>query len=69
MNDITESNIVDIRRYTVVTIEGTVQLACYTQGRWAIDATCETINQLLRDGLVSIDSIQGWIERRILRRT
>lgn len=65
----TESNVVDIRRYTVVTIEGTTQLACYTQGRWAIDATCETINQLLRDGLVSVDSIQGWIERRILKRT
>ncbi len=63
-----ESNVVDIRRYTVVTVEGVTQLACYTQGRWAIDATCETINQLLQDGLVSVDSIQGWIERRILRR-
>jgi hypothetical protein len=63
------AQVVDIRRYSLVTIEGETQLAVYTQGRWTIDATCESINDLLQHGLLSEDSIQGWIEKRVLRRT
>jgi hypothetical protein len=63
------AKVVDIRRYSLVTIEGETQLAVYTQGRWTIDATCESINDLLQHGLLSEDSIQGWIEKRVLRRT
>lgn len=60
----TYRNVVDIRTYTLVTIQGETQLACFTQKRWEIDATCESINDLLRAGLVCEDSINGWIERR-----
>ena len=63
------ATVVDIRRYSLVDINGDVQLAVYTQGAWTIDATCESINDLLNHGLLSEDAIQGWIEKRILRKT
>jgi hypothetical protein len=63
------ATVVDIRRYSLVTIEGETQLAVFTQGKWTIDATCESINDLLSHGLLSEDSIQGWIEKRVLRKT
>jgi len=69
MNVTPITNAVDIRKYTLVTIQGETQLACYTQDHWEIDATCESINDLLRAGLVCEDSINGWIERRVLRRS
>lgn len=57
---------VDVRAYCLVEIKGHVQLAVHTRNGWTIDATCESINSLLRDGLVCPESIQGWIDRRIL---
>ena len=69
MNVTYTKNAVDIRKYTLVTIQGETQLACFTQGHWEIDATCESINDLLRAGLVCEDSINGWIERRVFRTT
>lgn len=62
------AQIVDIRKYALVNIQGTTQLACFTQGAWTIDATCQTINDMLRAGLVCEDSINGWIQRRVFRR-
>lgn len=63
------ATVVDIRRYSLVDINGDTQLAVYTRGSWTIDATCESINDLLKHGLLSEDAIQGWIEKRILRKT
>ena len=64
MNVTPITNTVDIRTYMLVTISGETQLAVYTQERWEIDATCDSINELLSAGLVCEDSINGWIERR-----
>tara|TARA_B110000211_G_scaffold188415_1_gene214292 strand:- start:81 stop:296 length:216 start_codon:yes stop_codon:yes gene_type:complete len=57
---------VEIRTYALVTSQGETKLACYAQNKWVIDNTCESINELLQAGLICEDSINGWIERRLI---
>ena len=57
---------VEIRTYALVESEGETKLACYVHDKWIIDGTCQSINELLEAGLVCADSINGWIERRLI---
>jgi hypothetical protein len=65
MNIVPIATNVEIRTYALVTSEGETKLACYAHDKWVIDNTCESVNELLRAGLVCEESINGWIERRI----
>lgn len=68
MNVTSITKVTTLRRYALVAIKGKTQLACFTEDGWEIDATCESINDLLTSGLVSEDAITGWIERRALKK-
>lgn len=62
------AEIVDIRKYALVEINGETLLACHSKGTWTIDSTCQSINLMLKTGVLREESVQGWVERRVLRR-
>jgi len=49
------------RRYALIEVKGITQLACFVNEEWIIDATCDSINEMLVNGLVCESSVNGWI--------
>jgi hypothetical protein len=47
--------------YALVQVKNQTKLACLVQGEWIIDATCKSINEMLEMGIVSKESVTGWI--------
>lgn len=62
-------SLVETRRYFMMDINGEDQLCVNVDGEWTQDATCVSINQMLRDGLVCKTSVVGWVERRYKQKT
>lgn len=53
-----------VQYYQVVRIEGEEQLAHWNGEQWEMDAICDSINEMLRYGLIDVGAIQGWIDTR-----
>jgi hypothetical protein len=49
------------RRYALITVRGERKLACFVNEEWIIDSTCKSINEMLKEGLVGEEAVQGWI--------
>lgn len=55
------------RYYAVTRIQGETCIACHNGTHWEMDQTCDLINEMLRNGLINPEAIQGWIDRQNLR--
>jgi hypothetical protein len=53
----------DQQCYVVVHINGETQLALWNKDHWELDDTCNSVNELVRAGLVSEDALQMWIRK------
>lgn len=51
------------RFYTLVTINGKLQIAIRQGKNWEFDKTCDSINELLDYGLINDESILMWIAK------
>ncbi|QPG06964.1 hypothetical protein IT774_07625 [Salinimonas marina] len=49
------------RRYALIQIKDERKVACWVNEEWIIDSTCKSINEMLKEGLVGEDAVQGWI--------
>ena len=49
------------RRYALIEVRGERKLACWVNEEWIIDSTCKSINEMLFEGLVGEEAVQGWI--------
>ena len=54
-------NSITTRQYAVIDLRGARQLACKIDDEWIIDDTCRSINELMAQGVVCEESVQGWI--------
>ena len=52
------------RRYSLIKLKGKTKLACFVDQEWIIDATCKSINEMIDNGLVSKDSVRGWVSQQ-----
>lgn len=50
------------RRYALIEVRGQRKLACYLNEEWVIDSTCKGINDMLAEGVVGEEAVQGWID-------
>ena len=50
--------------YTIVTFKGEHCIARCNGRQWEFDRTSDVINEMLRNGLVDLDTIQYWIDTR-----
>lgn len=50
--------------YAIVTFKGEHCIARCNGRAWEFDRTSEVINEMLQNGLISLDSIQAWIDTR-----
>lgn len=50
------------RRYALITVRGVRKIACYINDEWIIDSTCKGINEMLEQGTVGEEAVQGWID-------
>ena len=50
--------------YAIVTYRNQFCLAHCNGRAWEFDRTSEVINEMLQNGLISLDSIQAWINTR-----
>lgn len=49
------------RRYALITVKGVRKLACHLNDEWVIDSTCKSINEMLEQGVVGEEAVQGWV--------
>lgn len=59
-----ESNVVNIRYYHLITVKGKLQLATKVGEKWEFDASCNTINEMLDNGLIDPSAAQGWANQQ-----
>lgn len=54
------------RYYAVTEIQGETCIACHNGVQWEMDDTCNLVNEMLRNGLINPQALQGWIDRKNL---
>lgn len=50
------------RRYALITVQGVDKLACRINEEWVIDSTCKSINEMLEQGVIGTEAVQGWVD-------
>ncbi|MGH1461226.1 MAG: hypothetical protein ACRBB6_04240 [Neptuniibacter sp.] len=55
------TNVVPLKVYRVIKVNGVERLACKVGKKWVYDATCNSINEMLDNKLVNVDVVSGWI--------
>ncbi|GGO80070.1 hypothetical protein GCM10011348_15940 [Marinobacterium nitratireducens] len=50
--------------YQIVKIQGEECLAHWNGEHWEMDATCDSLNEMLRTGLIDLRAVQNWIDKK-----
>ena len=57
-------NVIEFKVYKIIMINQQERLACRVGKKWVMDRTCESINDMLDNGLITTKTITGWIEAK-----
>ncbi|NVK02614.1 MAG: hypothetical protein HWE12_13790 [Oceanospirillaceae bacterium] len=58
------AQVISISRYGLIEVDGVERLAIFKAGRWEIDKTCESINDLADRGLIGESTLRLWVTIR-----
>ena len=47
--------------YQLIKLDGKTRLGCRIGNEWKLDATCQSINEMLENRLIAISTVTGWI--------
>jgi len=63
MTENTQSNVIYLPNYMLVTIKGELRIARRIGTRWEFDLNCNVINEMLENGLIDPETAQGWADK------
>lgn len=59
------SNVVPMKVYQIIKVNGVERLACRIGSKWVYDATCDSLNEMLDNRLISTNVVRGWITSNV----